>query len=107
MMTRLKAQILLAECHGDDIWSIELCQQKGIPETWIEELVVGYESGFQSDRQTIYYEGRPVNQFEGIRDVDLALKLGEFLGVNTDEILPLAPTRRAIILKLQEAVEEG
>ena len=106
MLSRLKAQILLAECHGDDIWSIDLCREKGIPNNWIEELVDGYESGFQSDRQTIYYEGEMVNQFEGIRDVDLCFKLAEFLGVNTNDIVPASPTRRAVVQSLQDAVDE-
>ena len=106
MLSRLKAQILLAECNGDDIWSIELCRTKGIPDNWIDELVDGYESGFQSDRQTIYYEGDVVNQFEGIRDVDLCYKLAEFLGVNTSDVVPTSPTRRAVVHALKEAVDE-
>ena len=106
MLTRLKAQILLDECTGDDIWSIDLCQQKGIPQTWVEELSDAYESGFNNDGETIYYGDRIVNQFEGIRDIDLAIRLSEFLGVRSDEICANRYSRAAVVKALQEAVEE-
>ena len=107
MLTNLRAQILLEECTGDDIWSVELCQQKGIPETWIQELTDAYESGFNSDSETIYYGERIVNQFEGVRDVDLAIRLADFLGVATDQILASSLSRAVVVSALKEAVEEG
>ena len=98
--------MLLDECSGDDLWSVQLCQEKGIPQIWIDELTDAYESGFQSDSQTIYYRDKIVNQFEGVRDVDLAIKLAEYLGVDSQTILPTAPTRSATVTALKEAVEE-
>ncbi|MFC1757569.1 hypothetical protein ACFL2H_02215 [Planctomycetota bacterium] len=107
MLTKLRAQILLDECSGDDLWSVELCQQKGIPNTWIEELTDAYESGFNSDAETIYYGERIVNQFEGVRDVDLAIRLADFLGVQTSQIVASSLSRAAVATALKEAVEEG
>ncbi|MCA9217752.1 MAG: hypothetical protein KDB27_32005 [Planctomycetales bacterium] len=107
MLTRLKAQMLLDECTGDDIWSVELCTQKGIPPTWIDELTDAYESGFNSDSETIYYGDKIVNQFEGIRDVDLAIRLADHLGADVQRVLSAAFSRAAVVRALREAVEEG
>ena len=107
MLNPLKAQVLLDECTGDDVWSVELCQQKGIPAVWIDELTDAYESGFNSDRETIYYGERIVNQFEGVRDVDLAIRLAAFLGVNVESVIATAFSRTAVVARLKEAVEEG
>ena len=106
MLSRLTALRMLSECEGDEIWSVPLCREKGVPNTWIEELVECYESGFQSDRQTIYYNDRVVNQYHGLRDVDLAFKLAELLGVNTQQATSLAIGNRAQVRALREAVEE-
>ena len=84
-LNRTKALALLAECTGDDIWSAELCREKGIPEVWIEDSSDCYESGFESDSQTIYEDGQVTNHYFGFRDVDLAYKLGEYLGVDVKE----------------------
>ncbi len=75
MLPRLTALALLSECTGRDIWSVAYCQTKRIPQDWIEELVDCFESGFRTDRQTIYHQDQVVGQFEGVRDVDLARKL--------------------------------
>ena len=107
MLDRLKAQVLLDECTGDDIWAVELCKQKGIPAVWIEELTDAYESGFNSDRETIYYGERIVNQFEGVRDVDLAIRLAAYLGVDVEYVVASAFSRAAVVASLKEAVEEG
>ena len=107
MLTNLQAQILLDECTGDDIWSVELCLQKGIPQAWIDELTDAYESGFSSPSDTIYYGNRIVNQFEGVRDVDLAIRLADYLGVATDRILSSSYSHAAVVAALKEAVEEG
>ena len=107
MLNNLRAQVLINECTGDDIWSIELCQEKGIPKIWIDELIDAYESGFTSDAETIYYGGRIVNQFEGVRDVDLAIRLADFLGIDTARIISTSLTRASVVAALQEAVEES
>ena len=107
MLTRLHARMLLAECVGDEIWSLELCRDKGIPEPWIEELVDTFESGFRYEDQTIYVRRQVTNQYRGVRDRDLAVRLAEFLGVASDAVIALALGPRAEVSALQEAVEEG
>jgi len=98
---------LLSECTGDDLWSIEYCRQRGIPEAWIEELLDGFESNFARESRTIYVDKQRVNQYEGIRDVDLACKLGEYLGVDRIQILSLGGNRHRTVRAIREAVEEG
>ena len=106
MLNRLKALTLLSECTGDDIWSIEHCRARGVPEMWIEELADCFESGFRSDAQTIYVERRVVNQYQGIRDIDLALKLGEYLGVAVGELHAISASRSRLVSAIREAVLE-
>ncbi len=106
-MNRMLAIELLYECTGDDIWPREYCLQRGVPETWIEELLDGFESGCRSDSQTIYLGQQRVNQFEGIRDVDLACKLGEYLGVNVSLVLESNVSRSAVVRTIREEFEEG
>ena len=106
MLSRLKARIWLDECIGDEIWSVDLCRQKGLPEDWIDEMADCFESGFRTDRETIYHEARPVNQYHGVRDRDLAFKLAEFLGVDTQRAAGLVLGARAEVAALKEAVDE-
>ena len=106
MLDRLKAQMLLSECTGRDIWPVELCREKGIPETWIEELADSFESGFNSPLQTIYVNDQVTNQFYGVQDLDLARKLGEYLGVDTRQVTALVVGRTAEVRAIQAAVEE-
>jgi hypothetical protein len=106
VLNRLKALTLLSEFTGDDIWSVAHCQQRGIPESWIEELTDCFESGFDADRHTIYVAESPVNQYHGLRDVDLAIKLGEFLGVDVAALVPAAFSRRQLVRSICEAIEE-
>lgn len=104
MLNRIKALALLSECTGDDIWSLEHCRLRGLPESWIEELSDCFESGFRTNSQTIYLGKLGVNQFEGVRDVDLALKLGAFLGVQVDRLQALWPSRTGLVEAIREAV---
>lgn len=106
MLDRLRALILLSECNGRDIWPVELCREKGVPEDWIEELVDCFESGFNTPLQTIHIESGPTNQFYGVQDLHLAYKLGEFLGVDVNREIALAPGRVAEVRAIQEAVDE-
>ena len=105
-MNRLTALTLLGECTGDEIWSVEYCGQAGVPEVWIDELNDCFESGFRFDRDTIYYENRTVHQFHGVRDVDLAFRLAEYLGVDTARVTANALGRTAEVLALQDAIDE-
>ena len=107
MLSRLKAAMLLSECNGRDIWPVTLCREKGIPESWIEELADCFESGFQSQMQTIYVDDGVTNQFYGVQDFHLAHKLSEYLGVDTQQITASSLGRLAQVRALQEAVEEG
>ncbi len=106
-MRRDRALALLAECTGDDIWSPEHCRRSGIPEAWIEELSEAYESGFQSQRETIYYQGRVTNQYHGIRDVELAIKLGATLGVDVRSVAATALGPAPLVQAIKDAVLEG
>jgi hypothetical protein len=105
-MPPLKALMLLQECTGVDIWPVEHCRQRGIPEAWIDELADAFESGFQRDSQTIYFEDRAVNQFHGILDFDLAIRLGQQLGLDVEQITASTLTPRSTVRALQEAAEE-
>jgi hypothetical protein len=106
MLDRLKALMLLSECTGRDIWPVELCREKGVPESWIEELADCYESGFNSALQTIYLGDDVVNQFEGIQDLHLARRLAEYLGVDTQRVTAQVVGRTAEVRAIQEAVDE-
>ena len=99
--------MLLTECTGDDIWSIEYCRKRHVPDDWIDELQDAYESGFDSSHQTIYYRNEIVNQFEGIRDVDLACKIGQLLKVNVARIVKQQICRASVVREIREAIEEG
>ena len=105
-MNRLKALALLSECTGRDIWSVAYCRERQVPEAWIAELTDCFESGFRSDRQTIYHEEQVVNQYEGIHDRDLACKLADSVGVDVQRAIATALGPEAEVRALQEAVDE-
>lgn len=98
---------LLNLCRGDEIWSPEYCREHHVPEQWIAELSDCFESGFRSNRQTIYVEGRLTNQYYGVRDRDLAFRLAEYLGVDSGRVTASALGPEAEVRALKEAVEEG
>jgi hypothetical protein len=105
-MDRLKALLLLDQCDGDEIWSLETCREKGVPEEWIKELSDCFESGFDDDRMTIYIGDRVTNQYLGVRAVDLARELGLELGLPMAQIVTRAGSRRELVRAIQEAAEE-
>lgn len=102
-----RALALLTKCRGDEIWSVEHCRQAGVPDGWIERMSDAFESGFQNDSQTIYFENEVTNQYHGVRDLDLAIELARSLGVDVDRILGVTAGRRAIVRALKEAVMDG
>lgn len=104
MISRDRALALLSECTGDEIWSLEHCRLRRVPPVWIEQLADTYESGFAADSQTIYHQQRVTNQYHGIRDVDLAVKLGEALGVDIPRATDTALNRAAVVRAIKEAV---
>lgn len=107
MLSRLRALALLSECTGFDIWTVEHCRERGVPNEWIETLSDAFESGYDHDRQTIYFGDRPINQFHGVRDVDLAVRLGAHLGLDVGRVTSTALGDPATVRAIKEAVEEG
>lgn len=106
-MHRIDALVLLSECTGDDIWSVEHCRLRRVPDDWVEEMVDGFESGFDTDVNTIYVGDHAVNQYEGIHDFDLAVRIGEHLGVDVRSLVPYASSRRELVCLIQDTIEEG
>ena len=102
----VSAQMLLLQCSGDEIWSVETCRQQGIPESWIEELQGAFESGFDSDRITIYESGRMVNQYHGVLDLHLAYKLAEYLNIDWKRATATALGRQAEVAAIQAELDE-
>ncbi len=106
-LPRHRALALLCECSGDEIWSVQHCRQRGVPELWIEELSDAFESSFRTDSQTIYLDNQPTNQYHGVRDVDLAMRLAESMGLDVDRVVATALGRRGIVQAIKDAVMEG
>lgn len=106
-MDAIKAQMLLMKCSGDEIWSVETCRSEGIPEQWIDELRDTFESGFNSDRNSIYVNNQLTNQYHGVLDLHLAYKLAEFLGVDWQAATQFALGRKAEVTAIKEAFEES
>lgn len=102
----MRALSLLAECTGREIWSVEHCRLRRVPEPWIEQFKDCFESGFRTDRQTIYHEGHVVPQYEGVRDLDLAVRLAETLGIDVQRVTATSLGPEAIVRALKEAVDE-
>jgi hypothetical protein len=107
MIRRDRALALLTQCTGETIWPIDVCLDKSVPGQWIDELSDAFESSFDQDRDTIYFQEKKTNQFHGIRDVDLAAKLGESLGVDVGRLQRQSLGRAALVAAIKEAVMEG
>lgn len=107
MFDSVAAQMLLLKCVGDEIWSESTCRQEGLPEPWIEELCENYESGFDSDTNTIYGEdGKLTNQYRGVSDLLLARKLADFIGLQWQQASALAFDRRSEVQAIQDLLDE-
>jgi len=102
----VSAQMILLKCQGDEIWDVDTCRSAGIPEGWIEELLDRFESGFDSDRNTIYHEKNLVNQYEGVSDLQLAYKLAEYLGIDWEKAKASAISRRGIVAAIKAELDE-
>ncbi len=100
------AQLLLLKCTGDEIWDVETCRSERIPEAWIQEWLERYESGFDSDRNTIYVREQMVNQFEGVLDLHLAYKLAEYLGIDWRRATSGVIGRRAEVRAIKAEIDE-
>jgi hypothetical protein len=97
----------LTKCAGNEIWSVSHCLEAGIPEVWIEELSDVFESGFQNDSQTIYVGNDVTNQYHGVRDLDLAIRIARSMGLDVDRVTAMALTRQAIVQAIKDAVMDG
>ena len=100
------AQMLLLKCNGDEIWDVDTCRSLGVPESWIEELQDCFESGFDTDANTIYHQDRLVNQYEGVHDLQLACKLADYLGIDHRRVTAAAFSRQAQVRALQAELDE-
>lgn len=103
-LPRHRALAILEECRGDEIWSIDHCRERGVPEIWIEELADAVESSFRSPDQTIYWKGKVTNQFYGVHDVKLAIRVAESMGLDVDRVTAAALGRMAIVQAIKESV---
>lgn len=107
MFDSVAAQMLLLKCSGDEIWSEATCQSAGVPQAWIEELCENYESGFDSDANTIYGEdGKLTNQYRGVSDLLLARKLAEFIGLDWQRVSNTAFDRCGEVRAIKELLDE-
>ena len=105
-MDPIAAQMLLLKCQGDEIWDAETCRAARVPQAWVEELKERFESGFDSDRNSIYVDGRLVNQYEGISDLHLACKIAEHLGIDWRRVTAHAISRTAQVDAIKAEIDE-
>ena len=106
-LSRPRLLALLSRCVGNEIWSVPTCRSYGVPEAWIEELADAFESGFEDDHETIYLGDATTNQYHGVRDVDLAIRIGRMLGVNIDQATEMAWGGPAVVRSITDAIMEG
>ena len=106
IMNAISAQMLLLKCEGDEIWPEDVCLAAGIPQVWIDELVEQYESGFDTDQNTIYKDGQIVNQFKGVSDLLLAYKLADYIGIDWQKETGQIISRTGKVDALKEALDE-
>jgi len=105
-MDPISAQMLLLKCRGDEIWDDEACRAARIPQAWIEEMKDRFESGFDADRNSIYVDGKLVNQYEGVSDLHLAYKLAEYLGIDWQRATAHAISRTAQVDAIKAEIDE-
>lgn len=98
--------MLLLKCDGDEIWDEQTCRQAGVPDSWIIQLKDRHESGFDSRMSQIFVDNQLVNQYEGVHDLKLALKLADYLGIDWERIVATKLGRRAIVTALKEELDE-
>ena len=83
------------------------CLDSGVPQDWIDDLVDAFESGFHTDSSTIYVGESVTNQYQGVRDVDLAIRLGRQLGIDVDRVIATSLSSHAVVQAIVNAVMEG
>jgi len=106
-LPRNRALALLNLCVGDEIWNEETCHRSGIPPNWINEMSDAIESGYKTDTETIYLDNKATNQYHGVPDLNLAIRLGKVLGVDVERATQTAISRRAMVQAIKDAVFDG
>lgn len=106
MLSRVRARNLLAECRGDEIWSLPYCEERGVPAEWLVELTDCFEAGLPHRGEALWTDAGRVHQYHGVRDLDLALRLAEWLGVDVEPLRARVFESRALVVALREAVDE-
>ena len=66
-----------------------------------------FESGYRSDHETIYVSDRATNQYHGVRDLDLAMRLGQTMGLDVERVTASVLGRRAMVEALKQAIMDG
>jgi hypothetical protein len=104
---RHRALAILNLCVGDEIWNEETCHRSGVPQDWIHEMSDAIESGYKTDTETIYVANEATNQYHGLRDLDLAIRLGQVLGVDVERATQSSISRRSMVQAIKNAVFDG
>ena len=105
-MDSVAAQMLLLKCRGDEIWDEDACRAARVPQAWIEEMKDRFESGFDSERNSIFVDGQLVNQYEGVSDLHLAYKLAEYLEIDWQRATAHAISRTAQVDAIKAELDE-
>ena len=106
-ISRHRALAILTKCVGNEIWSPNHCRDAGVPDAWIERLSDAFESGFQTDSQTIYVGQDVTNQYHGVRDLDLAIQIARSIGIDVQRVTATALTSVAAVQAIKDAVMYG
>ncbi|TWU05975.1 hypothetical protein [Stieleria varia] len=106
-LPRHRALALLSECTGDDIWNVQHCRDRGVPEQWVSELATAFESGFRSDSETIYLDDGVTNQYHGVHDLALAIRIAQSMGMNIDHREVNRLGRRGTVQSIRDAIMDG
>lgn len=105
-----QAYALLDACDGNEVWSVAMCRQRGVPESWIERLADAFESDLSRPDMTLHVDAdrglAATNQYHGVRDVDIARAVADQLGVDRKGLETRGRTRRGIVRAIREAIEE-
>ena len=76
---------LLPDLDGWSILDASKLVSAGVPETMVAELTDTFESNPQRHKQTLFVDGKPVNQVRGVYALQLLWKLAESVNADTTE----------------------
>ena len=89
MSEELSVETIIALANCCDGWSIlrpSYLIGLGLPKSTAEQLTRVYKSDYSSFKGTIFVEGKPVDQVEGIYSLSLLAYLAELVGVESTAI---------------------